>query len=230
MHGQATRRIMISTTDLARLEQLVSRLPFHLDDVMKANMVFREWTKYGRSEDLYIVDVWTYCFVWRNLIVKFSRNSDLNKSDFDMLVARVYERIVERRYTVRDETRYTNWVSVICRNFFVNYLRTLKKNQSIDDLSDIEDFEALDATSEFEDDLIVLREVLLGAIARLPDYLQPVVKMRMLEQKSYDQISVLIGKKVEVVRSYFNKAIQKLREDKLLRKLIKREFREDIES
>lgn len=146
-----------------------------------------------------------------------------------MLVARVYERIVERRYTVLDETRYTNWVSVICRNFFVNYLRTLKKNQSIDDLSDIADMEALDVTGELDDDLMVLREILLSAIARLPDYLQPVVRMRMLEQKSYDEISEVIDKKVEVVRSYFNKAIQKLRADKLLRKLIKREFREDIE-
>lgn len=193
-------------------------------------MVFREWVKYGKNEDLYIVDVWTYCFVWRNLIVKFSRNSDLNSSDFDMLVTRVYERIVERRYTVRDETRYTNWVSVICRNFFVNYLRTLKKNRSIDDLPNFEDFEANDTALEFEDDLMVLREVLLSAIARLPDYLQPAVQMRMLEQKSYDEISEVTGKKIEVVRSYFNKAIQKLREDKLLRKLIKREFREDIES
>ncbi|MFK7847806.1 MAG: RNA polymerase sigma factor [Rhodothermales bacterium] len=220
---------MISTTDLARLEQLVSRLPFSLNDMPRANQVFREWIKYERNEDLYIVDVWTYCFVWRNLIVKFSRNPDLNKSDFDMLVARVYERIVERRYTVLDETRYTNWVSVICRNFFVNYLRTLKKNQSIDDLSDIADMEALDVTGELDDDLMVLREILLSAIARLPDYLQPVVRMRMLEQKSYDEISEVIDKKVEVVRSYFNKAIQKLRADKLLRKLIKREFREDIE-
>lgn len=220
---------MISTTDLARLEQLVSRLPFPLNDMPRANQVFRDWIKYERNEDLYIVDLWTYCFVCRNLIVKFSRNPDLNKSDFDMLVARVYERIVERRYTVLDETRYTNWVSVICRNFFVNYLRTLKKNQSIDDLSDIADMEALDVTGELDDDLMVLREILLSAIARLPDYLQPVVRMRMLEQKSYDEISEVIDKKVEVVRSCFNKAIQKLRADKLLRKLIKREFREDIE-
>lgn len=124
---------MISPTDLAKLEQLLSRLPFHLDDLIRANAVYETWMKHRKIEDQHIIDLWTYCFIWRNLLVKFSRNPDLRASDFDMLVARVYERIMERRYTVRDETRYANWVSVVCRNFFVNYLRTFKKSLPIQD-------------------------------------------------------------------------------------------------
>ena len=218
---------MISTTDLAKLEQLVSRLPFQLDDLFRANATFKEWVKHGRSEDQNVIDLWTYCFVWRNLLVKFSRNADLNASDFDMLVASVFERIIERRYTVRDETRYTNWVSVICRNYFVNYLRRLKKSLPVDDPSTVA---VIDEPAVFEDDIVILRQVVNSAIARLPRYLQQVVQMRLMEQMSYEDIAGQLNKKIEVVRSYFNKAMKKLREDKVLQKQIKRDFREDIQN
>lgn len=218
---------MISTNDLARLERLVTRLPFHLDDLAQANSVYQDWVKHGREEDQKIVDLWTYCFIWRNLVVKFARNTDLNPSDFDLLVASVFERVVERRYTIRDDTRYTNWVSVICRNSFVNYLRGRKRLQTIEDFESIEFAEE---PAEFDEDIVVLRQALWSAITRLPQYLQLVVQMRLMEQKSYDEISEVMGKKIQVVRSYFNKAMKRLREDEVLMNLIKRDFREDIEN
>ncbi len=216
---------MISTTDLAKLEQLVSRLPFHLDDVLEANAVFKEWKRNGRSEDQKIIDIWTYCYIWRTLLIKFSRNPDLSPSDFDMLVARVFERVVERRYTVRDELRYTNWVSVICRNYFVNHLRSLRKNVPLEDPSILA---TRDEPAFQGDDMVILHQVMSSAIARLPAYLQPVVQMRLVDEMSYEDIGEALQKKVEVIRSYFNKAMKKLREDKRLRQQIKDEFREDI--
>ncbi len=218
---------MISTTDLAKLEQLVSRLPFHLDNVQAANAVFARWIKYGRVEDQNIVDLWTYCFIWRNLLVKFYRNTNLNPSDFDLLVARVFERIMERRYTVRDKTRYTNWVAVICRNSFVNYLRGRKKNLPFDEqlASEVHEEPAV-----FGDDLALLHELLEGAIARLPLYLQGVIRMRLIEQLSYVVISERLNKKIEVVRSYANKGMKKLRGDKVLCEILKKEFREDLKN
>ena len=216
---------MISTSHLARLDRLLSRLPFHLDDVHQANLAFQRWVKFNRLEDQQIVDIWTYCFIWRNLIVKFTRDPELNESDFDMLVARVFERILERRYTVRDEGRYTNWVSVICRNFFVNYLRSRKELVPIDDP---ELLACVEEPQRDEEDLVILRQILRDAIARLPAYLREIVEMRLLEQTTYEDISEKQGKSVQVIRSYFNKA--KLREDELLRKLIQRDFREDIEN
>ncbi len=214
-------------TDLSKIEHLTVRLPFDLDDVDRANDAFKTWKKYRRLADQQIVDIWTYCYVWRNLIVKFSRNQHLNRSDFDLLVTRVFERIVERRGTVRDEMRYTNWVSVICRNFFVNYLRGLKRNRT---LFDQEIIDPVEEPEEFSDDYIVLNQMVRGAIRRLPSYLQRVVEMRLFDQKSYDEISLELDRKVEVTRSYFNKAMRRLREDRLLRRLVKRDFREDIEN
>ncbi|MEM8483960.1 MAG: sigma-70 family RNA polymerase sigma factor [Bacteroidota bacterium] len=217
---------MRSTTHLAKLEALLARLPFELDDVQSANATFQNWVAHGRHQDRVAVDIWTYCYVWRNLITKFSRSSDLDNADFDMLVARVFERIVDRRHTIRDNSRYASWVSVICRNFFVNHLRAHKKSS----VTNPADFTcATDEPVAFDDDLMVLHQVLQSAIARLPRYLQSVVEMRLFQHKSYDEISTLTGKSVEVIRSYVNKAVKRLREDRLLRRLIKRDFREDID-
>ncbi len=218
---------MISTNNLARLERLIARLPFHLDDLKQANEVFKAWVVHGKEEHQKIIDIWTYCYVWRNLLVKFSRNTDLNPNDFDMLVASVFERVVERRYSVRDEMRYTNWVSVICRNFFVNYLRGRKKHIPIDNPDTIAVF---DEPVGAEDDVVILRHALSSAIERLPKYLRTVVELRLIEQWSYEEISEEMDKKIEVVRSYFNKAIKRLRADPVLRRFIKRDFREDIEN
>jgi RNA polymerase sigma-70 factor (ECF subfamily) len=218
---------MISTHNLARLERLTARLPFHLDDLEQANETFEAWVKHGNDDDQKIIDLWTYCFVWRNIVVKFNRNADLNRSDLDMLVASIFERAVERRYTVRDETRYTNWVSVICRNYFVNYLRSRKKMLSIEDPDSLP---ILDEPAEFDDDFVVLKQAINSAIERLPQYLQIVIRMRLVERRSYEEISEVMGKKIEVVRSYYNKAVNRLREDSELKAFIKRDFSEDIEN
>ncbi len=217
---------MRSTTHLAKLDALLARLPFELDNMPAANAAYRKWISHGRHEDRVTIDIWTYCFIWRNLITKFARRPDLDAADFDMLIARVFERVVDRRHTVRDEMRYTNWVSVICRNFFVNHLRTCK-TKTATRTTEIADAE--EAVFSFDDDLLVLHQVLHSAISRLPRYLQSVVKMRLFEHKSYDEISMHTGKSVAVIRSYFNKAMKRLREDKVLRRLIKRDFREDID-
>ncbi len=218
---------MTPTTDLSKIEHLTVRLPFDLDDLNRANDAFMAWTKYRRLADQQIIDIWTYCYVWRNLIVKFSRNPHLNKSDFDLLVTRVFERIVDRRGTIRDEMRYTNWVSVICRNYFVNYLRGLKRNRPF---LEQEIIDPVEEPQEYGDDYIVLNQIVRGAIHRLPFYLQQVVEMRLFDQMSYDEISLELNRKVEVTRSYYNKAMRRLRNDGLLRRLVKRDFREDIEN
>ena len=219
--------MMISTNNLAKLEQLLSHLPFHLDDMARANQAYKDWIKYKRIEDQRIVDLWTYCFIWRNLIVKFSRNAALNPSDFELLVTQIFERIVSQRYTIRDNAKYTNWVSVICRNSFVNHLRRLKRMYSVKDMDLMPAEEELTWRS---DDFLVLHQMLRRAIGRLPVYLQKVVRQRLINQKSYEDISEEMSKSVDVVRSYFNKAMRKLRNDGQLRAFVKQEFREDLEN
>ena len=217
---------MASTTAISTLEKLLSRLPFHLDDIGKANACYELWQKTQKAEDRKTVDLWTYCFIWRGLLVKFSAHSKANPSDFDMLVAEVYERVVDRRHTLRDKGKYASWVSVICRNVFINYLRKLKSTIPFD--------ESIGSGIIAEDDhaysdATVLIQVLEGAIRRLPAYLQDIAVLRILENQSYEEISVRTGKRIQIIRTYMNKAKKRLRKDGALLMFINEEYREEAE-
>lgn len=215
---------MALRTDISLIDPLIDRLPFHLNDMVSANNIFQRWMQYDKAEDKNIIELWTYCYIWRNLAVKFVRNAGVNPADFDLLVSEVFERVLERRSSIRDQSRYTNWVSVICRNCFVNYLRKLQKNLSIEELkAPIEKNEI----PIFEGDAIIVYDAIQSAIFRLPQYLQQIVIMRLIEHRSYEYISNFQGKKVGVIRSYFNKAMKKLREDPVLRRLVDDEYYEN---
>ena len=218
---------MASTAALNKLEKLLSRLPFHLDDIKEANARYEEWKKTGKVEDRKIIDLWTYCFVWRGLLVKFSSHSKANSSDFDMVVAEVYERVVERRHTLRKQNKYASWVSVICRNIFINYVRKQKVSIPFDETI------ASGIVAEPDDsysDTTVLIQVLEEAIRRLPAYLQDIAVLRILENRSYEEISLRTGKRVQIVRTYMNKAKRRLRNDDTLLVFIREEFHEEAEN
>ena len=215
---------MALSTALSKLEKLLEKLPFHLDDIEEANARYEMWQKTGRIEDRKIIDLWTYCFVWRGLLVKFSTHTKANDSDFDMLVAEVYERVVDRRHTLRKLNKYASWVSVICRNVFVNYIRKQKVNIPFDDnissgiIAEPENYYA---------DTTLLIQVLEKAIRRLPAYLQDIAMLRILENRTYEEISLKTGKRIQIIRTYMNKAKKRLRNDEALVVFINEEYREE---
>ena len=215
---------MASSTALSKLEQLLKRLPFHLDDIEEANAHYVLWQSTGKAEDRKIVDLWTYCFVWRGLLVKFSTHTKANDSDFDMLVAEVYERVVDRRHTLRKKNKYASWVSVICRNVFINYMRKQKISIPFDEsmVSGV-----IAEPDHSYSDTTVLIQVLEEAIRRLPAYLQDIAMLRILENRSYEEISLKTGKRVQIIRTYMNKAKKRLRNDEALVVFINEEFREE---
>lgn len=215
---------MIYDTALTKLDKLVIHLPFHIDNIKSANEAYLTWLKTGERDAQKIVDLWTYCFVWRNLLVKFSRSSDLDPADFDLLVANTFERIVKRRHTIRAHHRYASWVSVVCRNQFVNHVRSSKKNLR---LNELQASGLVSEPEELNDDVMVLIQVLEQAIQRLPEYLREVALLRILGHLTYDEIMDRTGKKIEVVRSYVNKALQRLRKDEKLALFVKQEYYED---
>ena len=217
---------MAVSSALRKLEKLLEKLPFHLDDIERANASYELWQQTGKVGDRKVVDLWTYCFVWRGLLIKFSTHSKANDSDFDMLVAEVYERVVDRRHTLRKQNKYASWVSVICRNVFINYIRKQKISVPFDEsvVSGVitePDMAYSDAT--------VLIQVLEEAIRRLPAYLQDIAILRILENRSYEEISLKTGKRIQIIRTYMNKAKKRLRNDDALLLFVHEEFREETE-
>jgi DNA-directed RNA polymerase specialized sigma24 family protein len=193
---------------------LASRLPFEIDDLDSVNDLF---VAFRNSPDRTIevqIEVWTYCFVRRYFSMKLSRDGLARGADLDALMDLAYHRIRGRRLEVRD--RYGSWVSVVCRNAFLNYVRDRK---AFVDVSDpVEEFRPEKQSAET--DYAIAVATVDGAISRLPAYLQTISRLRILEDLEYEEIADAVGRPVAIVRAYFHKAVLRLRADPAVRAVL----------
>jgi DNA-directed RNA polymerase specialized sigma24 family protein len=205
------------------LQTLAAHLPFGLDESARVGAAFERWRtatggdhQAGKREKR-LVDLWTYCFVRRYFLAKFAAQPDLPAVDLDAQVERVYQKVEAAREGVRDPQRYPHWVSVVCRNTFLNYVRrTRPATVSLDD----EDCRPLPAGETVRGDFGLAHEVVATAIERLPDYLQPVARMRFLEERSYEAIHEETGVAIPTARTYAGRARKRLRDDPAVRALL----------
>lgn len=200
------------------LNNLTDLLPFHLDDSEPVNQAFVRWRQQQTAVDKRIVDTWTYCYVYRYFLVKLAASTSQKPLTLDRLVANAFEDVQNSLCSIRRPECYTNWVSKICRNTFVNYLRkqpsptTLDLNEPWRVDEDVSAVEARDAT--------VIDRSIRAAIEALPDYLREVARMRLLENQSYLTIREETGKPLKTLRSYVNKALIRLRRNPRLQMLL----------
>ncbi|HMB92954.1 MAG TPA: sigma-70 family RNA polymerase sigma factor [Rhodothermales bacterium] len=193
------------------IEKIAARLPFHLDDVDQVNDAFERWRLQGEDQDHYVIALWTYCFVRRYFVTKFV--SGFVQSDvatLDILIEQAYERVQTRQDELVDAQRYASWVSVICKNTFLNFLRRQLVFTSIDqEAGPLLQAEVKPATY----DIGILLEGLRQAIERLPNYLKEVARLRLLEKCSYQEIEERTGIPIASVRTYVHKTLVKIRSD-----------------
>lgn len=202
---------MVSPSLFVALEQIAARLPFHLNDTDQVNETFHRWRQQGHAADREIVEIWTYCFTRRYFLIKFTRdNTAGSASDLDRLVEKAYERAHVHQQDVQDDMKYAQWVSVICRNAYLNHRRKQRPLISIDQENGPK---LLADDGQATHDIGILAEGTQQAIARLPDYLQDVAHMRLLQELPYTEIAHRVDKSLPIVRAYVHKAIVKIRED-----------------
>ena len=195
------------------LASVAEHLPFHLNETDKVNAAFRQWRQQDDDEARYHVELWTYCFIRRYFLMKFTRDALFNNpADVDALIEQAYVKVQDHLSTVSDSAHYASWVSVVCKNVFLNYLRTLHAVVSIDQDEGLQlqgdSLEALHDTG-------LLYQGLHEAVERLPEYVREIARYRFIEGYSYHEIGQLIDKPLPVIRSYVNKAVRKLRKDPL---------------
>lgn len=190
------------------LRALAARLPFGLDETERAGAAFRAWCEEGTGRR--IVDLWTYCFVHRYFLAKFAVCPTHPAADLDELIDRAYRKIEQGREGVEQPRRYPHWVSVVCKNTYLNYLRRVRATESLD--AEGSPMPVAD-TPVVGGDLGLARKVVEAAIERLPAYLQPVARMRFLEECSYEEISEKTDTAVPTARSYADRARRHLRKD-----------------
>ncbi len=195
------------------LDSLASRLPFHLDDIKSANAAFMQWQESGSDSDYRIVQLWTYCFIRRYYLVKFIQESTYGVADLDELIEKTFLKVERGATEINRPSRYASWVSVVCKNTFLNYLRSRKPSVSIEE----EGTPPLVAEAPaVYDDVGLAREAVQRAIDRLPDYLQECVRLRFIDGLSYSEISERTGYPLPRIRSYINKGLNRFRSDETL--------------
>lgn len=205
------------STPASELRTIIGRLPFSVDDTDAANDAFRRWADGGDPDAERLVDMWTYCYVCRYFLSKSSQGTFSHTSDADELTTRAYRKILDNRDSVRDPDRYANWVSVICKNTFLNYTRRDQFSESIED----EEGPTLTADERLSAaEVGFVREALDEAIDRLPQYLQKPARLYFLEDREFEEISDAVDKPVSTVRTYKYKAVKQLRTDERLQEYV----------
>ncbi|MEZ4700548.1 MAG: sigma-70 family RNA polymerase sigma factor [Rhodothermales bacterium] len=192
------------------LHALKRNLPFAIDDIDRVNALYADWLRHRRPADIRVIDLWTYCFVWRYLLTKFLRDPSLNEVDLDSLLGRIYEQVVDKRHSLQNRDRYASWVSVVCHNQYVNY-RRLTHPEMIRGLPP--ETALVEEPAIQHDDVLVLYRALTAAIGRLPEYLRDVCELKVVHGRTYEEIGRLTEKNIVVVRSYINRSLQRLRAD-----------------
>ena len=200
----------MSTSSFESLDALASKLPFHLDDVDAVNDCFVRWFKTPSDEDRIVIDLWTYCFIRRYFLIKVVQESTMGPTDFDELVDRTFLKIEASVGRVKRPAHYANWVSVVCKNTFLNYLRDRRLAVSL--YENPESQVAAEPARPYRD-VGYTRLAVHRAIDRLPRYLRECVRLRFIEGLTYEEISERTGFPLPRIRSYINKAMKRFRED-----------------
>lgn len=202
-------------SELTTLEALASNLPFHLDESDRVNDAFNTYMTRGEKPQKVLIDLWTYCFVRRYYLIKFIRESRFRSSELDQLVENTYQKVERSRSGIESYDRYAQWVSVVCRNAYINFVSRRKLIIGLNFLADdpVEFINGVD----LEANAAGIHISLLRAINRLPDFLRPTARMRFVENLSYEEISRYTGKRVPTIRSYIHKTCSRFRKDKNLK-------------
>lgn len=194
------------------LDAIASHLSFPLDATEEVNSAFRCWQAQQSLEDKRAVHLWTYCFVYRYFMLKFMQVSRANIADFDLAVGQAYGKIQAGLNKGTKIEHYASWVSVICRNTYINYLRSRTKKQTASvEASKIVGPVILPSEPGYDE--AVLLQVLRGAIGRLPPSLREVARLRFVENRGYEDISGRTGQALPKVRTYAHRATKKLVQD-----------------
>lgn len=210
----------MSASSFESLDALIARLPFHIDDADAVNAYYVRWLQEPSDEDRYVIDLWTYCFIRRYFLIKLVQETSMGPADFDDLVDRTFRKVETSEDRIRRPGHYASWVSVVCKNTFLNYLRDRKHSVSLEEESVVQ--VAAEPAPTYVDAGYV-RLALHRAIERLPRYLRECVRLRFVEGLSYEEISAKTGFPLPRIRSYVNKAMKRFRQDERLLSYLKTE-------
>ena len=191
-------------------EALAERLPFAVDDYEAANAAFVRWHTSRADAALEVVLIWAYCYAQRYFTQKFVCSRTLQPSDYDTLVTKGFASVRKYHANVRDPARFAHWVSVVYKHTFVRYVS--RHHESVELQAERVPDPAV-TTPWREHDQRVIQRAVQAALRRLPEFLQEVARMKLVDQMEYEAIAERTGHPVPTVRAYVCKVMARLRQD-----------------
>lgn len=201
---------------LSKIQPILDRLPFHYENADAVNAVFQRWRAHSNEADKQLVETWAYAYIYMFFIQKRTSNQLESVSAVSEGIQDALLSVLEKKNTVRNPDRFAHWVSVVCRNAFLNLVRDTPEHTSIDATpmqlkEDTSDRPSIDSE--------LIADVVHDAIDQLPNYLQVPARLYFLEGRSFQSISEEVDKSVATVRVYKQRAMQRLQQNEILSEL-----------
>jgi len=126
------------------------------------------------------------------------------------LASRTFMKALEHIGTLRaEENSFRPWVYTIARNTIIDYYRTKREHQDIDDAWGIASDDDIPRDADLRMRLASVQEKLKGLTAVQRD----VVLLRVWSDLPYEQIAKIVGKSPENCKVIFSRAVRSLRSD-----------------
>ncbi len=203
---------------------LYQRLPFDIGDFEAVGQLARRCLEKRDPEAKELLQVWTYAFLRRYYAQKFYQQLFQLPKEVEDLISKTFLRVWRSVHQLQEPEKFPGWVVRISSRELSTYFRKKKRVLSHGEVSIEESVEIPDPTPEPSPlermDVLIYREVLERAIARLPDYLQEVVYLRYFEGFSTPEIAERMEKSQATIRSYLQRARRKLEHDPEVKNLL----------
>ncbi len=160
-----------------------------------------------------LVDLSTYCCLRRYYLIKFIREARYRASELDLLVEKTYRKVENARPRITHHDKCAQWVSVICRSMYVNFVA---RRRAVTGLPAVDIAEPSDEGRDLDINTAALHVCLVNTIEALPPFLRSTARMRFVENLSHEEIARIIGKRAGTVRAYVHKICKRFRQDREL--------------
>lgn len=134
-----------------------------------------------------------------------------DKSDSEDIVQDTFVKIYRFRQSYKNIAKFSTWIYTVAGNLAKSELRKRKRQQlyPISSLNNGDkEFEAVETriNSDEMTDSSVKKDLIKKAIKTLPEHYQDVIRMREIENLSYEEIAALTKLPIGTVRSRINRA------------------------
>jgi RNA polymerase sigma-70 factor (ECF subfamily) len=134
-----------------------------------------------------------------------------DKSDAEDIVQDTFVKIYRFKQSYKNIARFSTWIYTVAGNMAKSELRKRKRQQlyPISSLSNGEkEFEAVETRIQADDmtDSTVKKDLIKKAIQTLPEHYQDVIRMREIDNLSYEEIAEQTRLPIGTIRSRINRA------------------------